>query len=358
MFFNKLPFMKQYYLAILCLFVAFGSAAGQHSTKVKFVTGATLRQVLTQAKESNKLVFIDFYANWCSPCSFMDETTFNDERLAMYVDKNFVAYKVDVEDFEGYNIKQQFNIKTLPTFLVLNSRGDVIGRYEESMGATKLQQELQKYELPANRVPKKTNVATVTPENTSPKNGTKTPPVLTRKAAAPPSSSNPKPVTPKVAPQKVVAPKIIAPKIVEPTEQTADNNDTPDPQLVAAEPETPPAAIAPTVAPARREVKMPTAFGEGLYEFNVKKHSARGYSVQTNALGQLAFVLREVEKMQKAFPDEPILVYISNQPGKTEPLYKIMVGSFDNEAAAEPIRAKLRTIGVPNPTTKNLATMK
>jgi hypothetical protein len=103
---------------------------------------------------------------------------------------------------------------------------------------------------------------------------------------------------------------------------------------------------------------MPTAAGNGLYEFSVKKRESKGFSVQTNSFQQLAFVLREVDKLKQSFPDQPVLVYVYTPEGKTEQCYRILVGAFTTETQAEPIRAKLKNLGIPNPTTKNLSTMK
>ncbi len=312
--------------------------------KVKFVTGTTFTAVKERAKAENKLIFIDFYASWCAPCELMDETTFNDDRLAAYIDDNYIAYKVDVEDFEGYSLKQQFNVKALPTFLVFSADGVKLARYEESMGAMRFLQELKKYdtnknkgimvaETPDEEAPQVINTNNSTRVNESPK------PKVPVKVALPPVRKPVAPPTPVQVANKEDANTPPSPERVHTTKQPA--------AVTSPEP------VKKTVP---SEPKLPTTFGEGLYEFNVKKHEAKGFSLQTNTFSQLAFVLKEVNKLQQNFPDEPILVAVATIAGKPEPVYKILVGDTDKEAQLEPLRAKLKAMGI-TPVTKNLATL-
>ncbi len=306
--------------------------------KVRFVTGTTFNAVKQRAKAENKLIFIDFYADWCAPCDLMDETTFNDERLAEYVDESYIAYKVDVADFEGYSLKQLFNVKALPTFIIFNANGDKLARYEESMGAARFMQELKKYDTPKNRG----NVATADGSDNE-----AAPQVIEanqhQRTNEPPRPKVPTPPTRKSGPSQptVIPASSKEPNNVSPTYVAKQTNSTPPEPVKKVVP---------------NEPKLPTTFGEGLYEFNVKKHEAKGYSLQTNTFSQLAFVLKEVSKLQQAFPDEPILVSVSTIAGKPDPVYKILVGDYDKEAQVEPLRAKLKAMNI-NPVVKNLATL-
>ncbi len=46
---------------------------------VQFVNSKTLTAVLEEAEKENKLVFLDFYTSWCTPCKMMDEDVFPDK---------------------------------------------------------------------------------------------------------------------------------------------------------------------------------------------------------------------------------------------------------------------------------------
>lgn len=111
---------------------------------------------LTSAKEKamveGKLFMVDFVANYCYMCKMMDETTFRNENVVSYTDKHYVSLKVNVDDFDGFAWKQKYNVKVLPTILIFNSNGDVVGRYEESLGSARMLEILQKHNVSGNRV--------------------------------------------------------------------------------------------------------------------------------------------------------------------------------------------------------------
>ncbi len=97
---------------------------------------------LTTAKEmaisQNKYIFIDFYADWCVPCRWMDETTYSDQRILKALKTDFVSVKVNIDDFDGYSLKEEYNVKVLPTVIVLDNNGKVVRRFEESMSPSKM----------------------------------------------------------------------------------------------------------------------------------------------------------------------------------------------------------------------------
>lgn len=91
-----------------------------------------------KAKLEGKMLFLDFYASWCSPCKWMDETTFRDQRVLDILNEKYVAIKVNIDDFEGYELKSKFDIRFLPTILIFNPDGKMTDRFEETMGIQKM----------------------------------------------------------------------------------------------------------------------------------------------------------------------------------------------------------------------------
>lgn len=98
----------------------------------------TLTDVLELAQLQNKLVFVDFYADWCLPCNILDEEVFNQREVYSIINKNFISYKVDIEKTNGANLKIIFNAEHLPTLLFLDTKGKVLKRKDNTTYQTEL----------------------------------------------------------------------------------------------------------------------------------------------------------------------------------------------------------------------------
>lgn len=64
----------------------------------------------------NKLIVLDFYANWCGPCKAMDSTV---KALARKYASKAVVLKVDVDKFE--ELTERYKVRSMPTFVFLKS---------------------------------------------------------------------------------------------------------------------------------------------------------------------------------------------------------------------------------------------
>ncbi len=233
-------------ILVLCLCLPLLTISDGAGKKVEFISGSPA-MAKKMAKEEGKLYFIDFTASWCYPCQLMETTTFTDDRLIYFLKQHYIPVKVNVEDFDGIAWKQQYNVKMLPTIIVLDADGKVLGRFEEAMGATKMINQLKTF-LYAKKPP----VKTVSETPVSP----------------PPPPPSPDPV--------------------------------PDPVVTTPTPSPPPAP-----APAKPKVS-----GEGLYRFTVKNQDSKGFGVQIGVFAEYGNVLIEVAKLQDMF-NEPIIVNIN-----------------------------------------------
>lgn len=70
------------------------------------------RKTFSELLETHDYLFVDFYASWCSPCKKIAPEI--DLLSEMYPQVHF--RKVDVEKHQ--NLADQFNISSLPTFLL------------------------------------------------------------------------------------------------------------------------------------------------------------------------------------------------------------------------------------------------
>ncbi|MCB0571454.1 MAG: thioredoxin family protein [Phaeodactylibacter sp.] len=135
------------FLAVLLLPLILFSKTTQTVTFLQ----STLPEARQQAAQEGKLLFVHFAAGWCMPCQWMEQHTFADPVLAAYLDETYLGLRADVDAIEGRALQQQYDIKKLPTILAFNSRGQLLGRHEGAMEAEELLEQLQAYDLPANR---------------------------------------------------------------------------------------------------------------------------------------------------------------------------------------------------------------
>ena len=63
----------------------------------------------------------------------MDQTTFSDNDVRSYLKENFVSVKVDIDQFDGFALKEKYGVRYLPTIVILNPEGEVIGKMEEAL---------------------------------------------------------------------------------------------------------------------------------------------------------------------------------------------------------------------------------
>jgi thioredoxin-related protein len=89
------------YLALL--FVAI-SCTAIAQTKVNWVTW---EQAEMLSKDEPRKIVVDVYTNWCGWCKKMDKTTFQNEEVADYLNKNFYAVKFDAEQKADIRLKDK-----------------------------------------------------------------------------------------------------------------------------------------------------------------------------------------------------------------------------------------------------------
>lgn len=69
--------------------------------------------------ENGKFIIIDFYADWCQPCKFVDK---NLQEIENEMD-NIEIVKVDAE--EQFKLTEFFNIRNLPTLIFIDKNGNL-----------------------------------------------------------------------------------------------------------------------------------------------------------------------------------------------------------------------------------------
>lgn len=100
-------------------------------------TTSTLEESLLRANIENKKIFVFYSANWCIPCVIMKETVFTDGKISEIVESEAIAVLVDYDESQPSAWTKNYDVKCLPTSMVLDSKGNVVSKYEGGMGAQK-----------------------------------------------------------------------------------------------------------------------------------------------------------------------------------------------------------------------------
>jgi len=82
-------------------------------------------EIMSEARQQNKPVIIDFYADWCLPCKELDKFTFSQPEV-IELSKEFYMLKVDLttaSDPLGRELRQRFQIKGVPTIVFISPQG-------------------------------------------------------------------------------------------------------------------------------------------------------------------------------------------------------------------------------------------
>jgi thioredoxin-like negative regulator of GroEL len=84
-------------------------------------------KALSLAKKKNQLVLVDFSARWCPGCLRLESETLETKDFKNLT-KEFVKLRLDVDRFENIVLSEKFNVKGIPTLLVLNSAQEEVDR--------------------------------------------------------------------------------------------------------------------------------------------------------------------------------------------------------------------------------------
>lgn len=88
---------------------------------------------MSKASSEGKLFFVEFYADWCTPCKWMDKTTYTNTDVVNLMNTNYVALKLDIETTDGANLKKEYSVRMLPTILIFNAKGEMVDRVEKTL---------------------------------------------------------------------------------------------------------------------------------------------------------------------------------------------------------------------------------
>jgi thiol-disulfide isomerase/thioredoxin len=88
-----------------------------------------LDAVIQRAKTEKKPIFYMAYADWCPHCKNIKATTLKDVEVISFMNTNYVFAGLNFEKPGSEDFKTKYNVKTFPTFLVLDENGVELARF-------------------------------------------------------------------------------------------------------------------------------------------------------------------------------------------------------------------------------------
>ncbi len=79
------------------------------------------------AAKEKKVMFVDFYADWCGPCKAMLNTTYKNTEVVAK-SKRFVPVLINVD--KNKDLAEKYQISGIPAVLFFDAKGKLIARSE------------------------------------------------------------------------------------------------------------------------------------------------------------------------------------------------------------------------------------
>jgi len=112
---------------------------------IQFEQKLSWSQVLQKATQEQKFIFMDCYATWCGPCKKMDLEVYPKQWVGDYINTHFISIKVQMDtgkdDAEfikvwyanAQEIKREYKVSKLPTYLFFSPNGIIVHRSSGAM---------------------------------------------------------------------------------------------------------------------------------------------------------------------------------------------------------------------------------
>ena len=118
-----------------------------HSTGSK-IKWSSFNEGMKMAKSSKKVMFIDFYTDWCTYCKKLDNETYSDEKVSKYLNEKFIPVKVNAESMDKVNFRGKvyterdlalaFGVQSYPFMFSMENEQNALGSLPGFLNAEKL----------------------------------------------------------------------------------------------------------------------------------------------------------------------------------------------------------------------------
>lgn len=110
-------------IAIIALMLFSLNLTAQEGIKFQHGTWAEAKEL---AAKENKLIFVDFYTQWCGPCYNMAKTVFTLYSVGTFYNTNFINMKIDAENGEGIELAKKYGVRSYPTYVFIDPKTEEV----------------------------------------------------------------------------------------------------------------------------------------------------------------------------------------------------------------------------------------
>ncbi|MBE7693324.1 thioredoxin family protein [Tenacibaculum finnmarkense] len=136
--------MKKIFLTLVLILGAQISFAQEHTVahqaeSQKIQWESSFNTAIEKSKSENKPILVFFTgSDWCHPCKRVDKELFETMKFKNFSDGNLIFYKADfprnrdlvsvAAKKENEELQYRYGINAFPTVVVVNSKGNVLGK--------------------------------------------------------------------------------------------------------------------------------------------------------------------------------------------------------------------------------------
>lgn len=117
---------KKYYLSIITITFSLIAISINQSLAGEWLHDFQTAQKMSKQKDLP--ILLHFHASWCGPCRQMDQSVLNTQVLTSQFGKRIIAVKVDSD--QNQHLVERFNVRSLPSDILLTPTGTIITRTE------------------------------------------------------------------------------------------------------------------------------------------------------------------------------------------------------------------------------------
>lgn len=104
-------------------------ARAQYSSddEIRFFKGS-FEDLTSSANQSRKSYIIFFTKDHCPPCERMKADVFTDPTVVELISKKSLIYEADIQDFDGMDLAERYEVNAYPTLLIFSPKGILMGQ--------------------------------------------------------------------------------------------------------------------------------------------------------------------------------------------------------------------------------------